>query len=50
MCFFCFILLFLLIDLIFTLEPNEQNGSNEAFDYLILVNKQNKLRNDYKQK
>ena len=50
MCFFCFILLFLLIDLIFTLEPNEQNRPNEAFDYLILVNKQYKLPDGYESK
>lgn len=50
MCFFCLILLLLFIDLIFSKETNEITQSNDSFDYLILVNKQYKLPDDYESK
>ena len=50
MCYFCLILVSLLFNLIFTLENNEPNKSNDSIDYLILVNKQYKLPDDYESK
>ena len=50
MCYFCLILVSLFFNSIFTLENNEPNKSNDSIDYLILVNKQYKLPDDYESK
>ena len=50
MFFFFFFTLLIFINLIYNIKSNGGNGSNEAFDYLILVNKQNKIPDDYETK
>ena len=50
MFFFFFFTLLLFINLIYNIKSNGGNGSNEEFDYLILVNKQNKIPDDYESK